>query len=29
MLVMTARFGLKRAIQDSASSMLKWLTCGV
>ena len=28
MLVMTARFGLKRSIQDSASLMLKWLACG-
>ena len=28
MLVMTARFGLKRSIQDSASSMLKWLVYG-
>jgi hypothetical protein len=25
MLVMIARFGLKRAIQDSASLTLKWL----
>ena len=25
MLVMTARFGLKRSIQDSASLTLKWL----
>ena len=27
MLVMTARFGLKRSIQDSASLTLKWLGC--
>ena len=27
MLVITARFGLKRSIHDSASATLKWLGC--